>query len=39
MISILTMPVDDQKCGSVVSKVNEFLKELNTPIVNNKALL
>ena len=26
-------------CGSVVSKVNEFLKELNIPIVNIKSII
>ena len=33
------MQVDDQKCGSVLSKVNEVLKELNIPIVNNKNII
>ena len=36
IISTITMRVDDQQCGSVVNGVNEFLKELNIPIVNNK---
>ena len=36
MVSTLTMHVDDQKCVLVVSEVNQFLKELNIPIVNNK---
>ena len=30
------MRVYDIKCGSVVSEVNKFLKELNIAIENNK---
>ena len=36
IIATLTMRVGDQKCGSAVSEVYEFLKKLNIPIVNTK---
>ena len=33
------MRVDDQKCVSMVREVNEFLKELNMPIINDKNIV
>ena len=39
IISSLTMHVGDQKWGPMVSEVNEYLKELNIPIVNNETII
>ena len=39
IISSLTMHVGDQKWAPMVSEVNEYLKELNIPIVNNKTII
>ena len=36
LFSTIIVCVDDQQRGSVLSKVNEFLKELNVLIVNNE---